>query len=211
MTEHLTDALAQFPANEKILLHACCGPCLAFPARQLLDEGRLFLAWFHNPNIHPAAEHKRRLDGFWAITQQYGIEAEADSVSNPDPWVSWTGTSSDRCTMCYERRLSAVARETARRGLAGFTTTLLISPWQQYDAIVAIAHEAARKQGVQFLERDWRPFYREGQQLARETGIYRQRFCGCWPSVEQSTFKDKIKRELSALSESPESSDNGHR
>ena len=44
------------PENEKILLHACCGPCAVWPVERLREEGFDLEAYFFNPNIHPLKE-----------------------------------------------------------------------------------------------------------------------------------------------------------
>jgi predicted adenine nucleotide alpha hydrolase (AANH) superfamily ATPase len=45
--------------------------------------------------------------------------------------------------------------------------------------VVSIAEEASRKHGIAFLYRDFRSGWREGQQRAKELGMYRQQYCGC--------------------------------
>ena len=40
------------------------------------------------------------------------------------------------------------------------------------------------KYGVEFLPYDFRPRFREGQDRARELGLYMQKFCGCIYSEE---------------------------
>ena len=44
---------------------------------------------------------------------------------------------------------------------------------------------AARAHGVEFLERDFRPRFREGQRRARELELYMQKYCGCVFSEEE--------------------------
>ena len=39
--------------------------------------------------------------------------------------------------------------------------------------------------GIRFLYDDFRPYFREGQGLAREVGLYRQKYCGCIMSLLQ--------------------------
>ena len=45
-----------------LLLHACCGPCSTVAVPAWRERGLEPLAWFHNPNIQPAAELERRLE-----------------------------------------------------------------------------------------------------------------------------------------------------
>ena len=53
---------------QKLLLHACCGPCSLEPLRLLRERGIEPAIYFCNGNIQPRAEHDRRLDALreWA-------------------------------------------------------------------------------------------------------------------------------------------------
>ena len=48
---------------------------------------------------------------------------------------------------------------------------------------------------VEFLYRDFRPYFRQGQTQARELGMYMQKYCGCVFSEEERNQKnnDKLK------------------
>ena len=52
-----------------------------------------------------------------------------------------------------------------------------------------VAERAASAHGVQFLYRDFRPYFREGQQRARDLGFYMQKYCGCVFSEEERYLK----------------------
>lgn len=69
-------------------------------------------------------------------------------------------------------------------GYDAFTTTLLVSPYQNYELLIQVAEEMAEKYGVKFLYRDFRPGFREGQNEARALGLYMQKYCGCVFSEE---------------------------
>lgn len=187
--------------NVDILIHACCGPCLEWPAHELLAEGQRLQVYFYNPNIQPAVENQRRLANLQILADKLGLTVLADSACEPDIWLNWPQEGESRCRMCYRRRLSATAFLARDLGIPAFTTTLLVSPWQDHEAIIEAGRAAAAAAGVEFIDRDFRDGYKEGQRLAREDGLYRQRYCGCLPSLEQSDFKDKIRRDLAALSE----------
>ena len=96
--------------------------------------------------------------------------------------------------MCYDVRMDAVAKAAMEGGYTSFSTTLLVSPYQQHDRIAQIASSKADKYGVRFEYMDFRPGFRHGQDLAREIGLYRQKYCGCIFSLEESKFYDKIVR-----------------
>ena len=55
----------------------------------------------------------------------------------------------------------------------------------------AIARKAAEQYGVEFLYRDFRPLFRDGQEFAREHGMYMQKYCGCIYSEEDRYKKRK--------------------
>ena len=96
-----------------------------------------------------------------------------------------------RCGYCYRCRMEATAKYAAENGYSAFTTSLLISPYQDHEAICAIARKAAADYGVEFLYRDFRPLFRDGQDFAREHGMYMQKYCGCIYSEEDRYKKRK--------------------
>ena len=49
--------------------------------------------------------------------------------------------------------------------------------------------------GIDFLYRDFRIGFREGQAKAREVGLYMQKYCGCVFS-EEDRYSKQIKRDL---------------
>ena len=48
--------------NKKILLHACCGICSAYPILNLRELGYEPVVYFFNPNIYPDFEYEKRLE-----------------------------------------------------------------------------------------------------------------------------------------------------
>jgi predicted adenine nucleotide alpha hydrolase (AANH) superfamily ATPase len=89
-------------------------------------------------------------------------------------------------------RLEQTAKFAAENGYEAFTTTLLISPYQNHELIVKVAEETAKRYEVRFLYRDFRPLFREGQDVAREKGFYMQKYCGCIFSEEERYRKQKV-------------------
>jgi predicted adenine nucleotide alpha hydrolase (AANH) superfamily ATPase len=87
-------------------------------------------------------------------------------------------------------RLDAAARYAKENGYSAFSTTLLISPYQNHELLIKTAEEKASKYGVNFLYRDFRPRFREGQAAARELGLYMQKYCGCVFSEEERYIKN---------------------
>ena len=95
----------------------------------------------------------------------------------------------NRCVKCYEFRLTEAARQAAEGGFDSFTSSLFISPYQQHDLMREIAQRAAKEYGVEFLYRDFRPYFKAGQEKARELGFYIQKYCGCIFSEEERYLK----------------------
>ena len=155
--------------NEKtdILLHTCCGPCLEWPAQQLLSEGQKLLVWFYNPNIQPQVEQNRRLANLQRLTAKLNLPTLIEPGCEPEVWQNWDSQIETRCRMCYRRRLSAAAEKARELCIPAFSTTLLVSPWQDHEAIIEIGQSAGIAAGVEFIGRDFRDGYKEGQRLAR--------------------------------------------
>ena len=94
---------------------------------------------------------------------------------------------------CYTIRLGTAAKYASEHGYEAFTSSLLISPYQNHELLKAVGETMARKYGVEFLYRDFRPGFRAGQAKAREMGLYLQKYCGCIFS-EEDRYEKKIGR-----------------
>ena len=99
-----------------------------------------------------------------------------------------------RCAYCYRVRMEETARYAAEHGYDAFTTSLLISPYQNHEAIRTTAQAMGEKYGVEFLYRDFRPLFQAGQEFAREHGFYMQKYCGCIFSEEDRYMAAKRKK-----------------
>lgn len=56
-----------------------------------------------------------------------------------------------RCAYCYRVRMRYAAQYAKENGYDGFTTTLLVSPYQKHELIVQMAEEAAREFDIPFI------------------------------------------------------------
>jgi predicted adenine nucleotide alpha hydrolase (AANH) superfamily ATPase len=175
----------------KLLLHACCAPCSTGCAAALREEGILPELFWYNPNIHPFTEYRARRDclsGFASeedllliAEDEYGLRKFIAGLA-PD-WESRAG--GGRCAFCYRLRLEKAAKTSAEKGYEAFSTTLLISPYQNHGLLKEIGEELAGRYGVKFLYRDFRPWFRVGQAGAKKRGYYMQKYCGCVFSEEE--------------------------
>ena len=148
------------------------------------------LFWY-NPNIHPFTEYKMRLESFslfaagheksGSAIDEYGLHFFLNEI--------YEKNNISRCIKCYKHRIEKTASIAARDGFNFFSTTLLISPYQDHDAIKKIGEEAADIFKVNFFYRDFRPLFRESQSKARTMGFYMQKYCGCILSEEERYVK----------------------
>ena len=60
-----------------------------------------------------------------------------------------------------------------------FSTTLLVSPYQDHEVLKDIGEKISLEKGIAFYYRDFRGGFREAHIEAREKDIYCQNYCGC--------------------------------
>ncbi len=179
----------------KVLLHCCCAPCSVSCIQPLKDEGFEAVGFWFNPNIHPFKEYEARRD----CLIDYAKEINLPLIIKEDYGLrSFTKAVADdiegRCVYCYEHRLEETAKYAAKNGFSSFTSTLFSSLYQNHEMMKAAAEKYAEKYGVKFLYRDFRPNFREGNQKAREMGLYMQKYCGCIFS-EEDRYKKQIEKD----------------
>jgi predicted adenine nucleotide alpha hydrolase (AANH) superfamily ATPase len=159
---------------------------------------------WYNPNIHPWTEYQNRRDALvqfaasadlnLEVIDEYGlrpfIRAVYDEMENGPAFGS-----AGRCCRCYRLRLEQAASCAAKGGFDAFSTSLLVSPYQNHEALRSIGEELAGQYGVAFVYRDFRSGFREGQAAARGMGLYAQKYCGCIFSEEERYTQLPKKRE----------------
>ena len=164
---------------KRVLLHVCCGPCTTYPLRALRDEGYEVDGLFYNPNIHPYREFKRRSKTMAQYAQLAELSCELDQNYDLKATLEVLMQSAKRCEACYLHRLERTARTGKEQGFDAFSTTLLVSPYQDHDLVASSGETASRKHGIPFLYRDFRPGWEQGVTLAKGAQLYRQPYCGC--------------------------------
>lgn len=178
----------------KLLLHICCAPCSIMCIETLRNEGIEPVGFWNNPNIHPYTEYRMRKNTLVDYAKSIGLELIVHGEYGLRPFVRAVAEDIDgRCAQCYRMRMEAAAEYAAQNGFTHFTSTLFVSPYQNHELLRKTAEEAAKKYGVSFLYRDFRPYFREGQDRARELGLYMQKYCGCVFSEEDRYKKRKKK------------------
>ena len=147
----------------KTLMHICCAPCANRPIAALREEGIELAGFWYNPNIHPYTEYRSRktcLEDYareislpLVVVNDYGLRQIVQHVAD---------NIDGRCAYCYRVRMEETARYAAEHGFDSFTTSLLISPYQNHEAICAVARAMGGEYGVEFLYRDFRPLFPGG-------------------------------------------------
>lgn len=89
--------------------------------------------------------------------------------------------------------MEEAARFAAENGFDSFLTTLLISPYQNHELLIQTGQEAAEKYKWSFCIGISRSVFRQGQEKARELGLYLQKYCGCIFS-EEDRYKKRPKK-----------------
>ena len=176
----------------KTLLHICCAPCANQPIDVLRTDGFEVAGFWYNPNIHPFTEYRSRRD----CLREYAQTIELPLIERNDyalrPFVREVADDiACRCVKCYEMRLFETARQAKELGFDSFTSSLFISPYQNHELMREVAQRAAHEYGVEFLYRDFRPYFKPGQERARELEMYIQKFCGCIFSEQERYLKPK--------------------
>lgn len=175
-----------------MLLHTCCGPCFLGVWQDLQIADFEVTNYFYNPNIQPESEYKLRLENLkkaaggktkGIIEENYNAAEHLDAIKGHENEFS------ERCIYCYILRLNQTAKKAKELGFDAFSTTLLISPYQKHEELALVGRKIGEKYGVEFYYRDWRPYFREGQNVAREMELYRQKYCGCIFSLHESGSK----------------------
>jgi predicted adenine nucleotide alpha hydrolase (AANH) superfamily ATPase len=169
----------------RLLLHVCCAPCAAYPVPALRALVPQLTGLFFNPNIQPDDEHARRLEALELFAPALALDLLVAAAPGVGASPAADAPGDDRCRRCYELRLRATAREVQRSGFDAFSTTLLFSIHQKHELVRAVATDVARAEGVPFFYRDLREGWAEGGRSYRQSGLYRQRYCGCLPSKRE--------------------------
>ena len=169
-----------------VLVHVCCAACAFAVLEPLRRIGRVALH-FHNPNIHPLIEFRRRLTAVQVLAERERLELLADDryglrefLARTAPWDRPA-----RCLACWRMRLSETARLAAEKGFEAVTTTLLSSSHQDHEAIRRIGEDAAVAKGLAFHYEDFRPLAAKAHEEAKRMNLYRQQYCGCIFSEEE--------------------------
>ncbi len=186
----MNDAVSPYEAKrpsdaDGLVLHICCAPDASYgvPA---MGERYGVVAFFFNPNIHPADEYERRLAATRKLAALADVPLRVAGGGDPEWEEAVSGLEGEpergrRCDACIRMRLSRTAREAKILGIPAFSTVLTVSPKKDARLVNRIGREEAEKAGVLFVEADLKKKdgFRKSVEAAKRLGLYRQNYCGC--------------------------------
>lgn len=180
----------------KLLMHSCCVPCSTYPIKLLRAQDIDITSMWFNPNIHPYMEYKNRYESYKKLMEIEKIPTiEIDNYGLIDFTRAVYNHEYERCRTCYEMRFDVIAKTAKEKGFDAFTSSLFVSPYQKHELLKTVAEEKAKEHGIEFLYIDFREGFKEGQEIAREMGLYMQKYCGCVYS-EAERYKDENATEV---------------
>jgi len=176
---------------KKLLLHACCAPCLVAPFEHIKNDFDITVFWW-NHNIHPVTEYFARRNALRLYVQQHDIPYIEHDEYGLINFLKDTQNADNRCYECYSSRMRITANLAKSNGFDYFSTTRLYSIHQKHDLLRQICTDlqfpssrgVATKQtewssSPAFYYYDFREYFNEGVNLAKNQNIYRQKHCGC--------------------------------
>jgi len=165
----------------KILLHICCAPCLIYPLERLKEKGFEVVGLFYNPNIHPFAEYQNRRQAVEDYSKKVNVEVVYPEYEPTDYFrlVHMKEEKIERCPICWYQRFKMTAQLAKERAFTHFSSTLLVSPYQDQELLKRIGEDICAEEGIEFYYEDFRPGFKKAHAQAHAQGIYCQKYCGC--------------------------------
>lgn len=175
----------------KLLMHICCANCSLYPLHTIQERGiKVHGLWF-NPNIHPFTEYQARLGAVKELQDNWGLDIEYKDHYGLKEFIRGVvNNENNRCSYCYSTRLEETAKKAKDSGMDGFTTSLLVSPYQKFELINEIGASLQDRYDVEFFTEDFRTGWHDGVKMSRRLGFYRQKYCGCIYSEMERYMKD---------------------
>ncbi len=177
-------------SKPKLLLHICCGPDASIPIVDLKDKYDITCFWY-DPNIQPKKEYNKRLKHFKKVCEIETVkyiewEYDVENFFNKIKGLENTPERGDKCTACYDMRLSRTAIEAEKLWIKYWTTTLNVSPHKDLEKIFKIGEKYSDKikvnnEKLEFLKIAFRKNkgFERSVEYTKKHKIYRQNYCGC--------------------------------
>lgn len=177
-----------FSHQNTTLVHICCSVDSHHFLTQLqqIYPDKHFCGFFYNPNIHPYEEYQLRLEDVKRSCEALGIPLIVGEYDDKEWLANTKGLENapekgERCSFCFDFRLSKTAQIAQKTHCKEFTTTLLASPMKSQMELFAQGEIIARNWNLDFLPLDVRSKggTKVQNELAKSAKLYRQNYCGC--------------------------------
>ena len=200
--DKILNKLTEEESIPSLLLHSCCAPCSSYVLEYLSQYFKITVLYY-NPNIGPEEEYLRRKEEQKDFISRFPAGHPVsflDCDYHPMEFFEKVkgkehlGEKSERCYACYELRLEEAARMAAKYDFDYFTTTLSISPHKNAKWLNEIGERLSVRYGVKYLYSDFKKkggYYRSTE-LSKEYGLYRQDYCGCVFSKQESLTRNQV-------------------
>jgi predicted adenine nucleotide alpha hydrolase (AANH) superfamily ATPase len=171
-----------------MLVHICCSVDSHYFLQKLREDypTQEIIGFFYNPNIHPYSEYRLRYFDVKYSCDKLNIQL-IEGGYDLDSWYQAVKgyenqpEKGDRCTICFDKRLSESAKQAKTLNLNSFTTTLLMSPQKSQEKLDIIGKILASQYNLQWIFKDYRSNNGTAMQsiVTKENSLYRQNYCGC--------------------------------
>jgi hypothetical protein len=173
----------------KMLLHTCCAPCTIYPLQYLRGNGIDVMGYFNRNNIHPYTECLKRQQTLTEYARQMELKVIISEAYDIEQFLqNIVYREKNRCSYCYHDRLKSTALMAKRGKFDVFSTTLLYSKFQKHELIKSIGESVGATVGIDFYYQDFRHGWKEGVEISKRMGMYRQQYCGCIYSEKERYF-----------------------
>lgn len=194
--DKLLNTMEQEDKLPTLLLHSCCAPCSSYVLEYLSKYFKITVLYY-NPNIFPEAEYEYRAEEQRRLIERMPVKNKIDYiVGDYEPELFYEAAKGherdpeggERCYRCYEIRLREAAKTAKENQFDYFTTTLSISPLKNAEKLNEIGIRVEQEAGVTYLQSDFKKKngYKRSVELSKEYDLYRQNYCGCVYSKENS-------------------------
>ena len=186
---------------KKILLHACCGPCLTHCVEFLREQEYEPVIFFSDSNIMPLEEYQLRRDAVRDYATKAKVEFVEDAYDNKHWLESVKGLEGEleggkRCAVCFKHNLRRAADYACEQGFTEITSTLTVSPHKRSMMVFEAGETAVQEAAAQHPELSTPPAFMHfdfkkkngflnSLRLAALYKLYRQSYCGCVFSIRK--------------------------
>ncbi len=188
----------------RLLLHTCCAPCTTFPLQWLSEHFDITL-YYANSNIYPSTEYQKRLDELRVYLANFNTDSSCsiklicpnyDNAAFTEKLKPFKDIpeGGQRCFLCYSLRLQECFRYAKEEDFEFVTTVMTISRHKNSQILNQLGSQLERQYApVRYFFSDFKK--NKGQeiatQLSKKYSLYRQAYCGCIYSYEESLKRIK--------------------